>query len=99
MGPDVRGFKKVVIFDAALHQRKVKINPTIAQQHAQTLDKGENAKYPLRRGVVTTFSIGTGRLPCNKENLINGQLPRRLVLGFVSNMAFNDAPNENHFNF
>ena len=98
MGPDVTGFK-AVITEAALHVRKVKINPTIALQHARTLDRGENALYPLRRGVVSTFTIGTGSLSCNKENLLTGQLPRRLVLGFVSNAAFNGASRQNPFNF
>ena len=98
MGADVKGFKTVIV-EAALHVRKVKINPTIALEHARTLDGGQNACYPLRRGIVTTFTIGTGSLSCNKENLLSGQLPRRLVLGFVSNTAFNGSSKQNPFNF
>ena len=98
MGDDVTGFK-IVILDASLHVRKVKVNPTVALEHAETLQKGIPAKYPLRRGVVTSFTIPAGNLSFNKENLITGQLPRRVFLGLVSNTAFNGHGRQNPFNF
>lgn len=98
MAPDAAAFK-VVLLDAALHVRKVKINPTIALHHAKILDQGKTAKYPLRRGVVTTFTVGQGSLSFNKENLVAGQLPRRVVIGFVTNKAFNGAATDNPFLF
>ena len=90
---------KIVILDAALYVRKVKINPTISLEHNKTLQQGITAKYPLRRGVVSTFTIPTGNLSYNKENLLTGQLPRRIVLGFVTNRAFNGHVTSNPFNF
>ena len=95
---DASGFK-AVIMDAALYVRKVKINPSISLEHHKTLDQGITAKYPLRRGVVTTFTVPAGNLSFNKENLITGQLPRRVIIGFVTNEAFNGTSKTNPFEF
>ena len=90
---------RINILEAALYVRKVKINPTISIEHNKTLQQGITAKYPLRRGVVNTFTIPQGNLSYNKENLITGQLPRRIILGFVTNRAFNGHGQNNPFNF
>ena len=49
MADNVAGFK-VIIEEASLHVRKVKINPTVALELAQELQKGIPAKYPPRGG-------------------------------------------------
>ena len=90
---------KLHILDATLDVRKVKINPVISLEHNKTHQQGITAKYPVRRGVVSTFTIPQGNQSYNKENLLQGQLPRRLVLGFVENQAFNGHPKKNPFNF
>ena len=90
---------KTVIQDACLYVRKVKLNPSIPVQHHKILSQGKFAKYPIRRGVVTSFTIPTGNLSINKDNVIMGQLPRRMVVGLVSNKAFNGAIDANPFNF
>ena len=90
---------KTVIEDAVLYVRKVKISPSILNEHNQLLNGGHLAKYPIRRSVVTTYTIPQGTMSANKDNIIMGQLPRRIVLGLVSNKAFNGQANENPFNF
>ena len=87
------------ILDAGLHVRKVKLNPTISLSHSKMLDQGKLVKYPIRRGIVTTFTISTGNLSFNKENVVSGQLPRRVIIGFVRNSAFNGNLGENPYNF
>lgn len=87
------------ILDAVLYVRRVKINPSIALHHEQTLRQGITAKYPVRRGVVTSFTIPVGNHSYHKENLLTGQLPRRIVLGFVRNKAYNGDKKLNPFNF
>ena len=77
MGDNIRGFK-VTTEEASLQVRKVKINPTVSLENAEELQKGVPAKYPLRRGVVKPSTIPNGTLSFNKENLITGQLPRRV---------------------
>ena len=87
------------ILDAHLHVRKVKIHPTIALQHGKLLDQGTTIKYPIRRSIVSSFTIPTGNLSFNKENVVSGQIPRRIVIGFVNNAAFNGSFKINPFNF
>jgi hypothetical protein len=88
-----------IIQDAALYVRKVKLNPTITLAHSKLLDQGKLVKYPIRRGVVTSFTISQNSLSFNKENVVSGQLPRRIVIGFVRNAAFNGTIKQNPFNF
>ena len=77
------------IKEAALYVRKVKLNPSITLTHSKLLDQGKLAKYPVRRGIVTSFTIYQNSLSFNKGNVVSGQLPRRVVVGFVRNAAFN----------
>ena len=58
--------------------------------HAKALEVG-NVKFPIRRAVCKTFTISAGNLDATQENLLNGQLPTRIVIGCVDNEAFNGA--------
>ena len=88
-----------VVEDAVLFVRKVKLNPAIPNQHDRLLSQGKNAKYPVRRGVVSTFTISQNNMSINKDNVLMGQLPRRIVVGLVSNTSFSGVITENPFNF
>ena len=90
---------RTIIEDAVLYVRKVKINPTIVNEHNQKMSAGHLVKYPVRRAVVNTFTISQGSMSVNKDNIIMGQLPRRVVVGLVTNKAFNGTVDENAFNF
>ena len=90
---------KVHIMEAKLLIRRVKINPTLTIDHARTLDSGVTAKYPLRRGVVTTFSIPQGTQSYVKENIKSNHMPRRAFVAFVPNVAYNGSGAHNPFNF
>ncbi|XP_071476163.1 uncharacterized protein F54H12.2-like [Diadema antillarum] len=89
---------KVVISEASLYVRRIKLNPETALLHAKTLES-QTAKYPIRRVEVKTFSIPRGNLSFTRESLILGQLPKRLVIGCVSNAAFNGDYALNPYNF
>ena len=88
-----------VIEEACLYVRKVKLNPAIPVNHNKLLSQGKFAKYPIRRGVVTTFTIPRNNLSMNKDNVIMGQLPRRIVLGLVDNASFNGSMTRNPYEF
>ena len=90
---------KTVIEDAVLYTRTVKINPSITTKINTQLDAGLRVKYPIRRSVVSTFTIGQNTLTVHKDNALMGQLPRRVVIGLVSNKAFHGAVTHNPFNF
>ncbi len=89
---------KVKIVDASLYVRKVMISPSVVLAHAKTLQT-TSAKYPMRRVEVKTFSIPQGNQSFTRENLFLGQIPKRLVIGFVDNSSFNGNYNKNPFNF
>ena len=88
-----------VIEDATLFVRKVKLNPAIPIDHNQMLSQGKHAKYPIRRGVVSTFTIPQNNMSMNKDGVILGQLPRRIVVGLVTNKAFNGSVDTCPYNF
>ena len=90
---------KTIITEASLFVRKVRLNPAIPLEHNTQLSRGSHAKYPVRRGVVTTFTIPQGNQSINKDGVVLGQLPRRLVVGLVSNKAFNGVMGSSPFQF
>ena len=56
------------------------------------------AKYPLTRVEVKTFMIHAGVVGKSIDNAILGQLPKRIIVGFIDNKAFNDNRKLNPFN-
>lgn len=90
---------KLNILEAELYVRRVKINPTISLQHTKTLEGGVTAKYPIRRGVVVTFTVPQGNSSFSKESLTQGQLPRRVFLALNTNEAFNGSATTHPFDF
>ena len=98
MTSNPNGAYKVVIQDASLYVRRVKVSPTVVLAHAKTLEHA-TAKYPLQRVQMKTFSIPQGNQSFTRENLFLGPAPKRIVLGFVDNSAYNGDYGQNPFNF
>ena len=94
----VMGAGKVVITHASLFARKVKIMSSVFLAHAKTLERG-TAKYPIKRVMCKSFAIPQNYLDVTHEKLFSGQLPTRIVIGLVSNRAFNGHAESNPFNF
>ncbi|KAK7093427.1 hypothetical protein V1264_007186 [Littorina saxatilis] len=97
---DAAGTKdyKVEVKGAILFCRKVSVRASIQVAHIKALEKG-TAKYPIRRIQTKVFSVSRGTLVVNQENLFLGSLPRRLVVGCVSNAAYNGDQQLNPFHF
>ena len=91
------GACKVQIVNASMFVRKVKLTPSVFLAHAKTLERG-TAKYPIRRVVGKSFTIPQNYLDVSHEKLFSGQLPTRIVIGLVSNQAFNGHVKRNPFN-
>ena len=89
---------KVVITDATLLVRQVRINPFVLIAHSRALEKA-TAKYPLTRVEIKTVTIPAQLMSKSIDNLILGVLPKRVVVGFVLNTAFNGSLDVNPFNF
>ncbi|XP_072758702.1 uncharacterized protein F54H12.2-like [Anoplolepis gracilipes] len=79
---------KIHTLDASLLLRRAKISAGVLLAHARMLSK-VTAKYPLMRVEVKTFTIHSGIMAESLDNAILGQLPKRIIVGFVNNKAFN----------
>lgn len=86
------------IVDASLLVRRAKIAPGVLLAHARALSKS-TAKYPLTRVEVKAISMHAGVHGDTLDNVILGQLPKRIIIGFVDNKAFNGDRSLNPFNF
>lgn len=86
------------ILSAKLMVRKAKINPTILLAHAKALET-TTAKYPYTRVDVKTATINAGLRNKVMDSLYLGQLPKRIILGFVDNARFNGDFRYNPFKF
>lgn len=89
---------KISILSMLLWVRKVKPTATVLNAINERLNS-ESAKFPLRRVEVKTFTIPQGTQSKITDHLFQGQMPKRIVLGFVENAAFNGDLAKNPFNF
>ena len=89
---------KVVITQAILYVRKVKVAPAISLGHAAAL-KQATAKYPIRRIECKVLSIPGGFPTFTPDNIFLGQIPKRIVLGLVDTEAYNGSYGANPFDF
>nr|CAB3266070.1 uncharacterized protein F54H12.2-like [Phallusia mammillata] len=89
---------RINIRDVRLYARKVHPSAPVLMGHIKALQRG-TAKYPITRGEIKVFSVPRGDLSTNQEGLIRGQIPKRIVIGFVDNDAYNGAYHKNPFNF
>ncbi|XP_067685277.1 uncharacterized protein F54H12.2-like [Haliotis asinina] len=84
---------------AEFYVRQVNIDPAIREQHVKHMSPGVTAKYPLTRVQVTAHDIPGGGRDFHKDQLVGGQLPKRVVLGLVDNDAFAGSKEKNPFHF
>ncbi|KAK4885780.1 hypothetical protein RN001_002051 [Aquatica leii] len=93
-----RSTYKVKILEASLLVRRMRINPTILIAHTKALES-TSAKYPITKADVKVLTIPSGIQRKSLDNVFLGQLPKRCIIGFVSNKAFNGDYATNPFNF
>ncbi|XP_071089183.1 uncharacterized protein F54H12.2-like [Haliotis cracherodii] len=79
----VDGIYKLALTKAKLYVRQLNIEPAVQETHVSSLNAGVTAKYPLYRVQVTVHDIPRGGTDFDKDQLIGGQLPKRVVLGLV----------------
>ncbi|XP_011312415.1 uncharacterized protein F54H12.2-like [Fopius arisanus] len=89
---------KIAITEASLIVRRAKLSPGVLLAHAKTLAK-TTAKYPLTRVEVKSFVLHRGTSGETIDNAILGQLPKRVILGFVDNASFNGDKTRNPYDF
>ena len=89
---------QIVIEQATLYVHKVKVSPTSLLSHA-TIMQTTPVKYPINRVEMKSFSLSQGDMGASRDNIVLGQMPKRVVLGIVSGSAVNGNPKKNPFNF
>lgn len=89
---------KISIKSASLFIRKVNVAPFVFLAQEKALERGV-IKLPIRRIEVKSFALSNGVQSYTIANAFIGQLPTRIILGFVSNEAFNGSSAKNGFKF
>lgn len=89
---------KIHIQAASLYVRKINVSPSILIAQEKALEKGV-VKMPIRRVDVKTFALSSGLQSSTIANAFIGELPVRIILGFVSNEGFNGNIQKNPFKF
>ena len=83
---------------AVLYVKRIKINPSLLNGHADGLEKG-NALYPINHTEMITFTIPKGQKSYVRDRLFPIQQPKMLMIAMVDNDAFNGALKKNPFHF
>jgi len=78
------------ILDMSIFVRKVKISPNILNAHAQAL-RISKAIYPVKRPYIKPISISSGQSSFNIDNAILGQIPNKIIIGFVTDKAYSGS--------
>ena len=89
---------KAHIVDATLLVRKLSMSPSVLLGHAKALEKA-NYKLPVVRVDMKCVTIPANVQSKSIANHYLGQMPTRLVVGFVTNAALNGSMTTNPFNF
>ena len=89
---------KLEIKEMKLYIRKIKVMDSVHLGIESVLSR-KPAKYPLRRVAMRSAFIAAGRQSVPTTPIFNGQLPRRLVIGFVEEDAFHGDIKKSPFVF
>ena len=82
-----------------LYVRRVHVNPTLMNVHTEALLNGEQFTYPVTRVKMHHLTIGSGVQHHTLKVDENGQMPQRLIVGFLKHSARSGNYRENPYNF
>ncbi len=97
MGDGTKDFK-IKVNSLKLQIRKIKIDPSY-QQTLESQLQTTPALYNLTQSKIKTFNIPTSTKSVDIPNIIQGNLPRSVHIGFVSSDGFNGNIKANPFKF
>lgn len=89
---------KVTFEHVALFAKHVEVSEMQASAHRASLLKSP-ALYPISRNEIRQFVLSKGEQNRSLDNVVQGQLPRRLFVMLVKNAAENGDISLNPFNF
>lgn len=91
------GTEKIVITQASLFVRRVKVSNEIRTQHAQKLQSGVFARYPVTRVDTKIMNIPNGTRNVSLDNVYMGDIPKKLIMAMVSDDALAGSYKNNPF--
>ena len=89
---------KVIITDVLLKAAMVGVSAGLLETHAQAL-RSQPAIYPLTKTDVKTFAVAKGQYNVNLDDIFQGRIPDRVVLGMTSSSTYAGHLEKNAFNF
>lgn len=90
---------KTKLTHISFHIRRVKLSPSTLLDHAKKFHAHGPAIIPVRTSELKTYVIGAGLRNQKLENLSMGKLPDLMVVGMVTNKAYNGHKTETFYNF
>jgi hypothetical protein len=90
---------KIVIQDLRVTVRKVELNKALFGGNEKMFEQGKPAILPLVRSQIKSFVVSSGLTSITQPNIISGQLPRNVIIAFLSSSAVNNNFRKNPFNF
>jgi len=98
MATEEAGRYTISIDKAELFVCQKKIATSVREAHQIMLLKTP-FKYPIRKVQMKFFTRGANRGDLSEPNLVNGVLPRRIIIGLVDSLAFHGSYHHSPFNF
>lgn len=98
MSDAVSPAEKVQIVDAKLKLCVQKLNPAVIMAH-EDLIKSSKALYPYLRSDIKTASIPSGQYSFSADDMFQGLVPNRLIVGLVSSSGYMGDYKKSPFNF
>ena len=89
---------KLNIEEIYLDVCKVSVSPEVMMGHNAGLEVADSV-YPFSRTDIRTLNIAEGNFGINLEDMWQGEVPSRLVVGMVRSQAYNGDYNLNPYHF
>jgi len=89
---------KFLMTDCKLYVPTVKVRPDVEIANGQTLIK-QPALYPMERSLLRTFTVPSGNLTFETEDLFQGRVPMQTLIFMVSSTNCSPGYKKNPFHF
>ena len=89
---------RLILEDISFHVCKVKVSPEVMMGHNAGLEIADSV-YPFQRTDICTFNVSDNLYVTNLEDIWQGEVPTRLVVGMVKSQAYNGDMSLNPFHF
>lgn len=88
----------LVIDKAVFYLCKKRVSPSVQAEH-QKLLLHKPIKYPMINVQMRSFTLGPNRNDLSEQNVYSGQLPRRVIIGFIDSERHGNNLEKNPYVF